>query len=100
MIVRIVKLQFQEDKTEEFLTFFETIKLKVSSFPGCMGMQLLQGLPEGTIVITYSHWENEQALENYRHSDTFKQIWSTIKPWFGAGPEAWSLETVYNSFEK
>jgi quinol monooxygenase YgiN len=98
MITRIVKLQFEENKIADFLTFFETIKHKVNTFEGCLGMKLLQDISNPTIVMTYSHWENEQALENYRISETFGTIWTKIKPWFAGKPEAWSVNAVFDGF--
>lgn len=99
MITRIVKLQFQEDRIADFLTFFDTIKHKVNTFPGCYGMKLYQDINEPTTVMTYSHWESQEALDNYRHSETFGAVWPTIKPWFDAKPEAWSVEAYFNGFE-
>ncbi len=98
MITRIVKLHFQEDKIEDFLLFFETIKHNVNTFEGCQGMKLLRDLNTPTIVMTYSHWDNEQALENYRLSETFGTIWPKIKPWFAEKPEAWSVDAVFDGF--
>lgn len=98
MITRIVKLHFQEDKINEFLSFFETIKHQVNTFPGCRGMKLLQDINTPEIVMTYSHWENEEALENYRISETFGTIWPKIKPWFAEKPEAWSVGVYFDGF--
>jgi hypothetical protein len=49
--------------------------------------------------MTYSAWENEEALENYRVSPLFQSIWPTIKPWFSARPEAWSLMEYFDGFQ-
>ena len=99
MLIRIVKLHFQEDRTEEFLTFFETIKFKVNSFPGCLGMKLLRGTEDPNVIMTYSHWESAADLENYRTSETFGEIWPNIKPWFKEKPEAWSVYEHFNGFD-
>ncbi len=98
MITRIVKLHFQEDKIADFLAFFETIKHNVNTFEGCQGMKLLRDKNTPEIVMTYSHWNNEQALENYRLSETFGEIWPKIKPWFAEKPEAWTVEEVFDGF--
>jgi len=98
MITRIVKLHFESNKTAEFLSFFQTIKNNVNNFEGCLGMQLLQDLHNPDIIMTYSHWDNEEALECYRLSETFGAIWPKIKPWFAQKPEAWSVNTVFNGF--
>jgi heme-degrading monooxygenase HmoA len=99
MLVRIVKLHFQEDKVGDFLAFFETVKDKVNHFPGCKGMQLLRDVSNANTFMTYSHWESEEALNAYRYSDTFKLVWPTIKKWFEFSAEAWSLEIEFDGFK-
>lgn len=98
MLIRIVKLHFKEDKIDEFLAFFDTIKHNVNGFPGCLGMKLLRDIETPTQVMTYSHWEDDAALESYRTSDTFGLIWPKIKPWFAEKPEAWSMREQFNGF--
>jgi quinol monooxygenase YgiN len=71
----------------------------VNQFENCHGMELLQSKEQKNIVFTYSYWENEVALEKYRNSETFKKVWSTIKPWFGNKTEAWTLEKYFDGFE-
>lgn len=100
MITRIVKLRFEENKIDEFLVFFDTIKHIVNEFPGCYGMKLYQDIDEPTIVMTYSHWEAQENLDNYRNSEAFGAIWPKIKPWFSTKPEAWSVQAYFNGFEK
>jgi quinol monooxygenase YgiN len=99
MIIRIVKLSFQEDKLADFLAHFENVKREVASFPGCHGMRLLQDLKNPNQVMTYSEWESEEALEKYRVSALFQSIWPTIKPWFSSKPEAWSCQQYFNGFQ-
>lgn len=95
MLIRIVKLTFQEDKISDFLSFFDTINTRVSTFENCYGMRLLQDIKNPNIVFTYSHWKDEKALNNYRDSELFQGVWSTIKPWFAARAEAWSVNTYF-----
>lgn len=99
MMIRIVQLHFQDERIEEFLSFFDGIKEKVNGFPGCLGMKLLRDINNPSIIMTYSHWENNAALDNYRTSETFGQIWPKIKPWFAKKPQAWSVEEYFNGFE-
>ncbi len=98
MITRIVKLQFQEDKIQEFLDFFHTVKHKVNAFPGCKGMRLVQDNYNRQTIITISDWETEAELNAYRDSETFGQVWPKIKPWFEKKPEAWTTKLVFNGF--
>lgn len=98
MVIRIVKLTFQESKIDEFLTFFDRIKEQVNSFPGCKGVMLLRDMENPCLVMTYSHWDHPEDLESYRTSEIFSKIWPTIKPWFAEKPEAWSVEAYFNGF--
>ncbi len=99
MITRIVKLEFEEDRIDDFLNFFEGIKHIVNGFPGCHGMKLYQDINRPWIVMTYSHWDSQESLDNYRQSPQFGQIWPKIKPWFAAKPDAWSVSAYFNGFE-
>ena len=94
MHVRIVKLRFRQNEIPSFLTHFETIKESIINFPGCEFLELYRDQEDISIFFTYSHWENAKALENYRHSDLFKQIWTVTKPKFSGKPEAWSVDTL------
>ncbi len=100
IITRIVKLEFQEEHIEDFLAYFDTICHIVNEFPGCYGMKLYQDVDHPNVVMTYSHWASEEALNAYRDSDAFGRIWPTIKPWFAAKPEAWSVKPYFNGFEQ
>ncbi len=99
MITRVVKIHFQEDKIQDFLTFFETIKFKVAQQPNCFGMKLLQDKNNPEIVFTYSLWKDEEALNKYRDSDLFSnEVWPKIKPWFKEKAQAWTLEEYFDGF--
>ena len=100
MFIRIVKMRFNEDKIEAFLTNFEAVKQHIRNFEGNQFLELYQDKNDQRIFFTYSYWENEQALENYRLSTTFGEIWPKIKPWFDKKAEAWSVNTVFNGFEE
>jgi quinol monooxygenase YgiN len=94
MITRVVKLTFHPENVLNFLAEFEAVKLKVVHFPGCQAMKLLTHTEPG-VYFTISTWENEEALEAYRYSDTFISLWGTIKPMFSARAEAWTLTSIF-----
>lgn len=94
MLVRIVKLSFQPEKTEQFLSNFEANKFKIRNFEGCSFLELYRDQNNTNVFFTYSHWKSEEDLENYRHSDLFKGIWSVTKPMFNAKPVAWSVDKL------
>ena len=100
MITRIVKLEFQDDKIDEFLSFFDSIKQVVNSFPGCEGMMLYVDINDPTIVITYSYWQEQSNLDDYRNSSQFGSIWPKIKPWFSEKPQAWTLNAYFDGLKE
>ena len=99
MLVRIVKLTLKEESLEIFFEEFNKNKMKIVNFPGCQGMRLLQDVTQKNIIMTYSHWNHEQALNSYRESDVFSTLWSNIKPHFTQRPEAWSHEINFDGFK-
>lgn len=98
-MIRIVKLTLKQENVNDFLSHFETVKNDINSFPGCLGMKLLQEKKEGNILFTYSQWKSEDDLENYRNSELFRSIWPTVKQWFAAKAEAWSTDQYFDGFE-
>ena len=91
MIIRIVKMEFDEQRIADFLKIFADSRDKIRSFPGCMHLQLLQDKTDACVFFTYSHWRGERDLDTYRNSDLFEVVWSDTKKLFRAAPEAWSL---------
>lgn len=100
MITRIVKLHFQKGQRDLFLKIFHETKMKVATFEGCRGMRLLNDLKNPDVFFTYSRWDNESCLENYRKSALFKTIWSSIKPSFEEAAEAWSTEVYFDYLDE
>ncbi len=96
MIIRIVKLHFQEGQRDLFLSIFNETKMKVATFEGCHGIRLLNDIKNPDVFFTYSLWKNESCLENYRKSPLFKTIWASIKPSFEEAAEAWSTEVFFD----
>lgn len=94
MIVRIVKMIFETSETDAFQQVFERNKSKIKGFEGCEFLELYRDENNKDIFFTYSHWKDEAALENYRNSSFFKEVWSETKKLFAAKPEAWSLAKV------
>ena len=94
MFVRIVKMGFQPENVTTFLNDFEKIKSKVRGFEGCLFLELYRDKSNTNQFFTYSYWENEEALENYRNSDLFKGVWENTKQYFNQKPEAWSVDKL------
>lgn len=94
MIKRIVKMSFKPENCEAFKTIFETNWEKIKGFEGCSHVELLQDINNPEIFFTYSIWESEACLNNYRDSELFKNVWSATKQLFNQKPEAWSVNQL------
>ena len=98
MIKRIVKLTFQKEKIPEFLTIFEESKQYIRQSEGCLRLELLRCANPDNVFFTYSFWENEKALNQYRYSEGFRQTWEKTKILFSDKPEAWSTKVEVEGF--
>ena len=94
MIIRIVKMTFIESRIDDFKKSFISIGPTIRSFKGCHHLEVLQDIHHKNIFFTYSHWESEADLDNYRRSDFFKGTWSKVIEWFKHKPQAWSTEKL------
>jgi len=92
MIIRIVKMTFREEELKTFQQNFHANKVAIRAFEGCHRLELLQDVKNPCIFFTYSWWDGEEYLNQYRHSELFKSVWSKTKPLFADKPEAWSLD--------
>ena len=92
MIIRIVKMTFQKEKTDEFLEVFNSSKHLIRAMDGCTHLELLNDINLPNIYFTYSYWLSESDLNNYRNSDLFDKVWSKTKVLFAEKAEAWSVE--------
>ena len=100
MITRIVKLKFQEQYISKFKHFANEIESTIKSHEGCVSLELLQDTSDLSIFFTYSKWNSEDDLNNYRKSDFFRNIWPQTKEWFSAKPEAWSVNSIAKENEQ
>ena len=94
MLVRIVKMSFYKNSVNNFLDTFEQNKMKIKKFKGCLLLELYRDKKDPNIFFTYSYWNSESDLEQYRQSKLFKTVWSQTKPLFNVKPEAWSVDKI------
>ena len=94
MFVRIVKLSFHQENIPAFLENFELMKEKIRNAPGNRFLELYQDKDNKCIFFTYSYWETEEDLENYRKSELFYDVWSFTKKLFNDKTEAWSVDKL------
>jgi hypothetical protein len=92
MIIRIVKMNFREEEIGNFLCFFGERKSLIRHFEGCLHLELWQDATDNRIFFTYSHWESEKHLDNYRFSPLFKDTWTKTKALFATPPKVWSVK--------
>ena len=92
MFIRIVKMTFDSTKVDIFLENFNKNKEKIRNFEGCNLLELYQDKTNSEIFFTYSYWNQESDLENYRNSELFKAVWAKTKVLFSDKPEAWSVD--------
>jgi quinol monooxygenase YgiN len=94
MFIRIVKMSFHVEHIPKFLENFEVMKEKIRSVEGNCLLELYQDKYNPSVFFTYSFWETEDHLENYRKSELFHDIWTFTKKLFNEKPEAWSLDKL------
>lgn len=94
MITRIVKLTFRLEEVENFKVIFAEVNSKIRNFEGCNHLIGYQDILNPAVFFTYSKWESEALLNNYRNSELFKTTWAKTKILFAAKPEAWSVNEV------
>jgi heme-degrading monooxygenase HmoA len=84
MFVRIVKLSFHR-KHSCILENFESIK-RIRCAPGNRLLELYQDKENKSIFFTYSYWDTEEDLENYRN---FLMKFDFYEKIIQRKPEAW-----------
>ncbi len=94
MIIRIVRMSFQEDMVDAFLNIFSEAKIQIKSFEGCEYLSLNRDVNEPNVFYTISHWQSELHLENYRQSELFRRTWAATKILFNEKPSAHSLQKI------
>ena len=92
MLIRIVRMTFEPAKVDDFLAVFNESKYKIRQMDGCTHVELMQDYNLPNSFSTYSIWDDEKALNNYRNSDLFKDVWARTKALFSEKPIAFSLK--------
>ncbi|MEY2799505.1 MAG: hypothetical protein RI934_493 [Bacteroidota bacterium] len=96
MITRIVKMNFRATEIENFLRIFEQSKDQIRNMPGCNHLELWNSQTDATVFYTYSIWDSENDLNNYRNSELFQSVWPATKALFASKAEASSLNVLFN----
>lgn len=94
MIIRIVKMTFAPDKVNDFLNLFKENKHRIAGYEGCTHLELWNDQQDQKVFFTYSHWQHERFLEQYRNSELFAGVWAKTKVLFADKPQAWTVNKV------
>lgn len=94
MLIRIVRMTFQPEKVADFLVIFEESKHKIRDMQGCHRLELLRDLDQPNVFMTYSYWDDVEALNRYRSSELFKTTWAKTKVLFADKTLAYSVERL------
>lgn len=97
MLIRIVRMTFDPEAVDTFLERFDETAPQIRAFPGCHHLELWRDADTPAVFTTHSHWESEEALEQYRHSDLFRSTWDEVKPLFDAQAKAQSYKIARSS---
>jgi quinol monooxygenase YgiN len=91
MITRIVRMEFDPSRQPEFEAVFEASKAQIRAFEGCRRLELHRDAAQPNVYYTLSEWDSEAALDTYRHSQLFANVWARTKIHFAGKPQAYSL---------
>nr|WP_205504380.1 antibiotic biosynthesis monooxygenase family protein [Rufibacter sp. SYSU D00308] len=92
MLIRVVRMTFREKKVPDFLDLFRASRDKNSAFPGCRSLELLQDYHLPHVYSTYSQWDSDEALNNYRKSELFGSVWKPTKAMFAEPAQTFSFK--------
>ncbi len=90
MIERVVRMTFREELTGDFLKLFMERREKIRNFPGCQHLELWKDPSDPRVYITFSKWEGQEFLDQYRKSKLFKETWTRTRALFEERPVAFS----------
>lgn len=92
MLIRIVRMTFAPENVDAFLQLFRDSENQIRQMPGCHFLELWQDADQPHVYCTHSHWESAEALNAYRRSALFGQVWPATKVLFSAPPLAFSVQ--------
>jgi len=90
MLLRTVRMTFAPARLADFLEVFAEARPLIAAAPGCRHLELWQDARFPNVLTTFSHWDDQTALDAYRRSDLFKTTWAKTTPLFAAAPIAHS----------
>ena len=87
-------MTFAPEQVPAFLALFRASEARIRQQPGCLHLELWQDATQPHIYCTFSRWASAEALDNYRRSELFGEVWPATKRLFAAAPVAFSSNLV------
>jgi len=94
MLIRIVRMTFVPAQVPAFLALFAATRRRILRQPGCRYLELWQDAADPRVFCTHSRWDGAAALDAYRRSALFGEVWPATKRLFAAPPVAFSSLVV------
>ena len=91
-VLRIVKMEFEEELVHDFDALFGKIQSDIEAMPGCERVIVMKSSGSPNTRTTLSWWAHEDDLNNYRKSALFGEVWPQTKAKFAGKPLAWSVD--------
>ena len=96
MITRIVKLHLDASKINDFIKIYEESYSFIRNSSGNISVKLVSDINQKNILFTISEWESENALNDYRNTVFFANVWAKVKTLLISKTDAWSLQSLNN----
>lgn len=94
MIIRIVRMPFTPIHVPAFLALFGQTADRIRRQPGCRYLALWQDAGQPHTYCTHSHWNDQAALDAYRRSALFGEVWPATKRLFAVPPSTFFVNHV------
>jgi quinol monooxygenase YgiN len=91
VLLRIVRLTLDPARVADFLHLFRQSETRIRQQPGCRHLELWQDADQPHIYCTYSHWDDAAALDAYRGSALFGEVWPATKRLLASPAQAFSV---------
>ncbi len=96
MILRVVKLKVDPRKMEAFQLFMENLHDEKLRLNGCLHFDFFNERQNPNIFYSYTIWEHEKFLKQYKKTDLFKEVVQTLRELCIDEPQAWTIQNVFN----
>jgi len=91
VLIRIVRLTLDPARVADFLHLFRQSEDRIRQQPGCRHLELWQDADQPHIYCTHSHWDDAAALDAYRRSALFGEVWPATKRLLASPAQAFSV---------